>query len=548
MFPDGVASKLFGIMASPPRRRTTVLLVSAVLLAAASGQAAPIQPESTQSEQRQYDSRALSHYLDGDFAMMQGDYAEASAAYERALRYDSRSATIYLALAEALYKQDLLERAGAAGEEARRLQADDPLVYEFLSRNALAREAFGEAVGHLDRWAELDPGKLEPHFRKAGLLQRLEKFDAAVDLYLSIYDRDPRQHQVLPRAGELALSRGDFERAYQAYQRLHVQSPDDHRVTRTYAELCMRTERVEAAVKGYEELEESGGATLATTLQLAWLYVQGKELPRARTMLADLLEQGHRQWDVLNLAGHVAENLSEYDQLAEVATLMTEIYPDSAGGYTRLAIAKNEQDDKAGAVEVLERALPKFPRDPNMGYLLGNLYYGSDRFDDAARVLRAALDRRPETAHIQHLLATTWSSQGLYGPSDSLYEVILATEDRNAGVMNNYAYSLAERPEVSRKQLRRARKLSKAALKREPENAAFLDTYGWIWYRLKWYRTARRYIAKSLDVKPNNPVVLEHLGEVFVKRGRPDVAKTYFARAEQIRQGKTPAMVRAPEE
>ncbi len=535
-------------MASPPRRRTIVLLVSAVLLAVVYAQDAPTQAASKQSETRQYDSRALSHYLDGDFAMLQGDYAGASAAYERALRYDGRSATIYLALAEALHKQKLLVRAGEAAEKARRLQPDDALVYEFLSRNAMARQAFGEAVGQLDRWAELDPGNVEPHFRKAGLLLRLEKFAAAVDLYLGIYDRDPRQRQVLTRAGEVALAQGDFERAYQAYQRLHVQSPNDHRVTRTYAELCVRTERVEAAVEAYEQLEQSGGATLATTLQLAWLYVQEEEMPRAQTMLAALLEQGHRQWDVLNLAGHVAEKMSEYEQLAEVATLMMEVYPDSAGGYTRLAIAKNEQDDKEGAVEVLERALSKFPGDPNMGYLLGNLYYGSDRFDDAARVLGLALKRRPETRHIQHLLATTWSSQGRYGPSDSLYEVILAAADRNAGMMNNYAYSLAERTEVSRKQLSRARKLSKASLKKEPENAAFLDTYGWIWYRLKWYRTARKYIAKSLDVKPNNPVVLEHLGEVFVRLGRPEEAEPFFARAAQIRQGKTPAMVRAPEE
>lgn len=541
MFPDGHASKLFTMLTLRHRHRATFLPLAALLLAALFGQDAP-------ADQRSYDSRALSHYLDGDFAMMQGDFAGAAAAYKRALRYDIGSATIYLALAEAFQRQKLLEEAAAAGEQARRLQPEDAQVYEFLARNAAARQQTGEALEHLDRWARLDDGNLDPLFRKASLFLRQNDFTAAADTYLEIYDRDPRQEQVLSRAGEISLSAGDNERAYQAYQRLHSRRPDDHRITRTYAELSVRTKRVDQAIAAFESLEASGGATLAASLQLAWLYVQGAEIPRARTMLNELLEQGHRQWDVLNLAGHVAERMSDFEELARVASLMTEVYPDSVGGYTRLAIAMNSQKDKVGAVEVLEHASSLFPADANIHYLLGSLYFGTDRFAEAEAALLTALVRRPKARHIQSLLATNWSSMGRFVSSDSLYEVVLATGSENASVMNNYAYSMAERSQVSRQQLRYARKLSRASLKLQPDNSAFLDTYGWIWYRLNWYRTARKYIARSLEIQPENAVVLEHLAEVYMVLGKPGEAEAAYVRAEQVRQRTSPSMVRAPEE
>ena len=528
-------------MARLPTRRAGLWLSALLLLAVVSGQEA-------QPDRQEYDSRALSHYLDGDFAMLQGDNAAAAAAFRRALRYDHTSATIYLALAEVLMRQNLLAEAQAAAENARRVQPDDPHVYDFLARNAAARDQTAEALAHLDRWEQLDPGALEPLFRKASLHLRQKDFSGAVDTYLRIYDRNPGQEQVLPRAGELALSVGDDERAYQAYRRLYRLRKDDHRITRAYAELCVRTRRVDEALEAYELLERSGGSTLATTLQLGWLNVQQGNLSRAQAVLDSLIEQGQRQWDVLNLAGHVAERQGAFQRLATVASIMTAVYPDSAAGYLRLASAHSAQRNMEQAIEVLTEARTRFPGNANISYRLGSMYVGVERYGEAEKQLLAALELQPGAHHIQHLLATAWSGLGRYSSSDSLYEIVIQAEDDDAVAMNNYAYSLADRAPVSRRQLAAARKLSRASLKLQPDNSAFLDTYGWIRYHQKRYRTARKYITRSLEINPENPVVLEHLAEVYTRLGKPAEAETYLVRAEQIRQRRTPSLVRAPAE
>ncbi|UCH62331.1 MAG: tetratricopeptide repeat protein [Fidelibacterota bacterium] len=541
LFPDGVSSKLPDIMMHLIQRCAALLLPAFMLLVPLSGQ-------ESGTAAKQYDSRALSHYLDGDLYMMQEDYRAAAKAYKLALSYDSSSATIYLSLGEALLRLGLLESSQKAGEKALRLQPDDPLVYEFLSRNAAAREDMDMVIRYLDRWVDLDPSDLEPLFRKAGFLLRQKKFAEAVDNYLIIYDRDPLQQQVLNRAGEIALSTGDLERAFQVYLRLYRSRPADHRVIRTYAEISVQTERFAEAIEAYELLEQSGGTTLPATLQLAWLYLKVDSLDKAQAVIVSLIDEGHRQWDVLSLSGHVAEKQSNYEQLARISTLMVEVYPDSVGGYTGLAIARNYLGDKSGAIEVLEDAVLRFPAEPDVNYLLGNLYFKDDRYPEAERHLLTALKHRPSASHIRHLLASTWSGIGKYGVSDSLYEVVLKADSKDAVAMNNYAYSIADRDQVSKAQLRYARRLSRKSLKQQPENAAFLDTYGWIWYRLKWYRTARKYIARSIDIKPHNPIVLDHLGEVYRKLGDQEKAKEYFELAEQLRQEKSPSLVRVNED
>jgi tetratricopeptide (TPR) repeat protein len=319
-------------------------------------------------------------------------------------------------------------------------------------------------------------------------------------------------------------------------------------VLRTYAEICLRTERYQEALEIYEQLLASGVASTANRLQLAWLYTQGKEMESAFDVIAALLDEGHRQWEVLSTYGGVASELGNYQELARVSQLMREIYPDSTGGYTGLAIAKSYRDDLKGAIAVMEEAVARFPAHTDVNYLLGRLYYDAERYKDAEGPLLGALAGRPSARYIKRILASTWASLEKFRVSDSLYEVLLLSDHDDPVTLNNYAYSLADRANPSRKQLKIARKMSKRSLKLQPGNSSFLDTYGWIWYQLGRYRKARKYIAQSLEVKGDNAIVLDHFGDVYLELGDRDQAEKYFQQAREIRESGQPTEVRASDE
>ncbi len=504
--------------------------------------------EPTGTERRQYDSRALSHYLDADLFILQGEYRQAVTAYELAIRYDSTSATIYLGLAEALMKLGRHQRAYHAVQQALKLQPDDPHVHELFSRNAVAREDYETAIYHLDEWARLDPSEIDPLFRKASIQIKINKIDEAVDTYLEIVDRDPGQIHVLPRAGEIALSMGDLERSYQVYLRLYRQNPDDHNIARTFAEVCLRSGRKKEALTTYERLVERDVASTANRMQLAWLYTQADKLQNALDLLAGLIEQGHRQWEVLSMYGGVASEMDKYADLARVSQLMRDIYPDSTNGYTGLAIARSYLDDLQGAITVMEEALSRFPSHTDVNYLLGRFYFDAKRFLEAEQPLRQALERQPSARYIKRILASTWASLEKFRVSDSLYEDLLQIDKSDAVALNNYAYSISDRPKPSKKKLKYARKLSYRSLKIVPDSPSFLDTYGWIYYRLGRYNKARKYVSRSLEIDGENSIVAQHLGQIFERLGDREQAEEYFRRADEISKDKKAPKIRAYDE
>ena len=99
----------------------------------------------------------------------------------------------------------------------------------------------------------------------------------------------------------------------------------------------------------------------------------------------------------------------------------------------------------------------------------------------------------------------------------------------NALVLNNYAYYLAVRGE----QMEKAEEMSKKSLEKEPENASYLDTYGYILFKNGKYEEAEKYIKKSLDKEPESGEINEHYGDVQYKLGNKEAAMDYWKKAKK---------------
>ena len=56
--------------------------------------------------------------------------------------------------------------------------------------------------------------------------------------------------------------------------------------------------------------------------------------------------------------------------------------------------------------------------------------------------------------------------------------------------------------------------LSIKALKKEPENGAYLDSLGWVYYKKKDYKKAYKYITEALKYMPEEKELQDHLDAV----------------------------------
>ena len=84
--------------------------------------------------------------------------------------------------------------------------------------------------------------------------------------------------------------------------------------------------------------------------------------------------------------------------------------------------------------------------------------------------------------------------------------------------------------------LERALKMIRTAVAAEPDNAAYRDSLGWVFYRLGRYPEAVAELEKAAAKEPAAEV-LDHLGDARLKAGQREKANRLAARRRGLPQG-----------
>ena len=116
--------------------------------------------------------------------------------------------------------------------------------------------------------------------------------------------------------------------------------------------------------------------------------------------------------------------------------------------------------------------------------------------------------------------------------SDKLYIDLIADNTNDAQAYNNYAYSLVER----NKDIDYALTLAEKAIELSPNTSAYLDTIGWIYFKLGNFDKAKEFIAKSIVYDDSSAVVLEHYGDVLIALNDKDEALVFYKKAFELDQ------------
>ena len=110
------------------------------------------------------------------------------------------------------------------------------------------------------------------------------------------------------------------------------------------------------------------------------------------------------------------------------------------------------------------------------------------------------------------------------------YEAALKADPDKTSVLNNYAYYLSQEG----RKLQQALKMSRRSIELEPDNATYLDTYGWILYLLKRPKEAKPYFKHAmLYGGKDSAVVLEHYSKVLEALGEKDLSIYYMNLSRQ---------------
>ena len=67
----------------------------------------------------------------------------------------------------------------------------------------------------------------------------------------------------------------------------------------------------------------------------------------------------------------------------------------------------------------------------------------------------------------------------------------------------------------------------KKALKKEPENGAYLDSLGWTYFKKGDFKKAEDYLLRAISYI-KDPDIYKHLAELYVALGDKEKAREYY--------------------
>jgi len=525
--------------------------------------AAPVWAQPPPTPAADETSRALEPLLAGEFALQAGKLDEAAKAYldaaraandaalaERATRIgllakDDRRAATALALWRELGGDVLSQNAAEATLALRR--GDERAARRHL--NALAKSdqdvGWQQAVGVLGVGARdpqqsarllerlLDdgaiPNKLQAWLAFGGLAQRLEQPKLAERIVNEVLQRFPGEPRVaLLRASQLreagkkeearkvlaevesaptlspelrlaVASEYDEHGDYQAAAAALARGPQDDQTYALRAALLARAEDKSTLAALYDELRRDAA----------------KPDPQRRLLIGQIAEFLKRFDEALEWYRSVPSGPQRWPARLRQANVLHELKRESEAykSLRELQADASATDDTRRDAYVLEADLRSQDKDDD-----GEL-------DAFARGLAAF----PDDSSILYARALSWERRDNIPRAEADFRKILVAEPDSIGALNALGYTLADR--TTRYQ--EALELIDRARTAEPDNAAIIDSYGWVLYRLGRKEEALAELRRAFALQ-KDPEIAAHLGEVLWELGKKDEARKYLEEARKL--------------
>lgn len=193
----------------------------------------------------------------------------------------------------------------------------------------------------------------------------------------------------------------------------------------------------------------------------------------------------------------IEQHLGRLDSVAVYADLGIHHYPTTEDFWNLKAWLQMRKNDNRGAIETLRAALEYAKDSKAKSSLWGNI---GDQY---------------------HELGETKKSY-------SAYYKALSFNPQNAMVLNNFAYHLS----VTGKSLKQALQMAQKATTLSPNNATYLDTLAWVYYKLERYDEAKKVMQQAMSFDTDNSAELAlHYGDILDALGSTFLAQTYWRKA-----------------
>jgi tetratricopeptide (TPR) repeat protein len=252
---------------------------------------------------------------------------------------------------------------------------------------------------------------------------------------------------------------------------------------------------------------------------------------RINNLFTVLIQQHPHEASIHQLYSEYLYAREDIKGAIEQLSYSLDVNPTDASGWRNMVILNMMDDNYADAIKASEKAIEYNPDNLDLQRYVAGCYYQMDQYDKAIESYEKLLALSDSTnvvtrAEIITGMGDVYSEMGDTAKTVECYERALQIDPSNPSALNNYAYYLAQRS----LDLDRAEQMAALAVKYEPDNANFIDTYAWVYFAKKDYSKALLYIKSAVE-KDEDHHLLEHYGDILWFFNEPQSAVEQWTKA-----------------
>ncbi len=547
-----------------------ILLFCAISISSAQ-ETQPIKQTLSASEQRKLD------YIFFEALILKnaGKYDAAFDLFRHCLTIDSTASAVLFELSSFYVQLDEPEKAVSLLKEAVRYSPDNFTYRMSLASLSLTVGMYGEAAEEYEELVKAYPGKIELNYylaeaytRQGEIGQAIETFDALEQivgmseplsvqkyrLYMALGQSDEAFKELKKLAdkypanarypiliGDLKLESKKLDEALDYYQKAYAIDPENPYYTVSMANYYELTGNPEAAEEQVRLALINDKLDVEIKVGILSRHIQQLQRNRnategANALFQTLLEQHPEEIELKLMYASLLVMQENMEEARFQLQLVTEMDPLQDRAWKQLMDFSFQEKDYDEVIRLCKKAMEIFPEDPFYYFWTGIAYYQQKKYQAAIDIYLEGMRIVPEEN--RQLRSDFYGQLGdiyfqMKRPDDAFaaYEEALRLNERNIGVLNNYSYFLA----LSKRELDKAERMSALAVRMEPNNSTYLDTYAWVFFVKGNYSLAKIYIENALNKDTTNSAVLvDHYGDILYKTGDKEGALKQWKRAKEM--------------
>ncbi len=512
--------------------------------------------------------KALEAFIDGKTLELQDNYVAAFQKYYEALSIE-KAPGIYFALSKLYYYVSQYPKSLETGLEALKRSPDNILYKDHIADVYIMLNDYKNALKYLREISEKRPDDINILYNIGRMYEAQKQPSEAIKYYQKITDEYEYDETVLQRmieiyegykdfansaaAMEKLLSMNptdinlkftiaatylkipDYDNAIRIYEDILKTTPNNREVQTEMIKIYFRQHRTDLAFEKFGKLAEKDSVEYETKIGIALSFFDAaQEDPEALGVAKSILESVQNsypdQWmpEYYLAVINARENNTDIPE-EKIKSVLKQAADTSAEAYIQVGFYYYEQNKLNESLEIFSKGASVFTEDFRLNFLTGNTLYRLGKQEECLPYLEKALEAFPSDLNTLSTLGIIYDNLNMDNKCDKLYEQAFKYFPDNILLLNNYAYHLSERGI----KLKEALEMSKKTIEQEPENPSYLDTYGWICYKLKDYDNAEKYIKKAVNLG-GNAVLYDHLADVYEAKGEIVTALKYWKKSLEM--------------